>query len=375
MKKINRLMLCFLSITATLCAQETNKETTRLFELPPYSIHQTFRIDLGKENQLWLQLGQMQDLAHWSNIDSILQVFLNDMKTFRDSLSDPSTTKRIDYVIDLSGRKRIRIRQSRPPGAAFLLDQGEPALLKLEQDSIHILLMFPSSTGVRYNRLSFYINQYSGLEGFINGSLNNKLRLLRQNVGSQYIGNDWTSRMGVNYMKADPSISSEHFRFAHAEEENRNSLLLNTTVRVDAQNYKNYFTPSFSLGVAIRLSVGEIQHAFKATWEPFFFFTTDAQGHTQTLHNDFLVFSYIYGNAPRHADEKPVNLAFGIRPAFSLGYLVNREGAYFEKHSFRLSAARLNLYQDNIYLEPCMYFHDLFRGVTPGIRISLEGFF
>ena len=63
--------------------------------------------------------------------------------------------------------------------------------------------------------------------------------------------------------------------------------------------------------------------------------------HYTTIFSSLVIY-IIYGNAPRRADEKPVDLAFGVRPAFSLGYLVNREGAYFEKHSFRLSAARLN---------------------------------
>src|SRR5260221_9195445 len=99
--------------------------------------------------------------------------------------------------------------------------------------------------------------------------------------------------MGVNYLNADPSVSLEHIRFERTEEKSRNSLLLNTIVRVDAQNYKNYFTPSFSLGLSIRLNVGEKQHAFSTTCEPFFFFATEPQVHTQTLHNDFLVFRYI----------------------------------------------------------------------------------
>jgi hypothetical protein len=346
MQKINWLVLCFLSITAMVCAQETHKDipSAKPFELPPYSIHQTFRIDLGKENQLWLQLGAD------AGPGALEQYRLHFARIPQRYEGVPGLTLRSGH----DQTDRLRGRPLRP-----------------EKDP-HPPVPAP---GPRYDRLSLYINQYGGLEGFINGSLNNKLHLLQQNVGSQYIGNDWTWRMGVNYLNADLSVSLERIRFAHAEEESRNSLLLNTTVRVDAQNSKNYFTPSFSLGLSFRLNVGEKQHAFSTSWEPFFFFTTDAQGHTQTSHNDFLVFSYIYGNAPRHADEKPVNLAFGIRPAFSLGYLVNREGAYFEKHSFRLSAARLNLYQDNIYLEPCMYFHDFFRGVTPGIRISVEGIF
>jgi hypothetical protein len=376
MKKINWLMLCLLSITGSACAQDNDKQPPspgKLFELPPYSIREAFRINLGRNNQLWLELGEMQDLARWSNLDSLLQVFVSDMKAFRDSLSDPATTKRIDYVIDPAGRKKIRIRQSRLPGATFLIDKGEPALLKLEQDTINILLMYPSSEGTRYDRLNFLINQYDDLESFLNKDLNNKMQLLRQNINGYSIGKNWTRGNRARYLNADSSITKMQRIPGNLAKAGGSTLELDAGALVNAQNYRNYFTPSFSLSMSVAVTVAGNQHRLNVAWEPMFFFSTDAQGHAQTSHNDFLTFSYRYRKIKKQG-AAPLNESSGIHAALSFGYLVNREGSLFPKNSYRFSAAQYSLLHGNVLLEPCMYFHDFLRGVTPGIRISIGGF-
>jgi hypothetical protein len=375
MKKISWLMLALLSITGSLCAQDTGKKKPAPdpFELPSYSIQEVFRFDLQKNNQLSLQLGDMQDLKHWSNMDSVLQVFLGDMKAFRDSLADPATTKRIDYVIDLAGRKKIRIRQTRLPEATFLLDKGEPALLKLEQDTINILAIHSSPEGTRYDRLIFLINQYDDLESFLGKDLNGKMALLQQNIDGYYVGKNWTHRNHAFYMNADPSITKVQPEPLSLGKISGNTLEIDAGAHVTAQNYKNYFIPSFALQMRVAVKIGSNQHSLRASWEPLFSFPSDAQGHTQTIHNDFLTFSYMYRKIKDGAtalfDDNN-----GIHAALSFGYLVNRQGDLFPKHSYRFSAAQFNLVHGNVILEPCMYFHDFLREVTPGIRISVGGF-
>jgi hypothetical protein len=69
--------------------------------------------------------------------------------------------------------------------------------------------------------------------------------------------------------------------------------------------------------------------------------------------------------------DRPVGMPFFL----SLGYVIGRQGDVFDKNSFRFSAARLNFFHGNIYLEPCIYFHDFLREVTPGVKLSLSGIF
>lgn len=346
----------------------------KVFELPPRSIDKRIRIDLGKGNLLFLEMGALSDVRRFSNIDSLLLVFLADMKAFRDSLSDPLTIKRIDYVMDLSGRKRIRILQTRAQGSSFLLEKGDLAALKLEQDTIHIQMVSVAPPGgkgaevggLRYDRLSFIINQYSELETFVTTGLNAKLALLQQTVKNNNPGYHRTTRRGRLFMDADPSISMAN---NHEGEEQTFGNQLSLFANVNAQNYKNYFTPSFALGAAVSLNPGANKHTFTATWEPMFFFSSDAQGHKETLRNDFFVLSYMERRIGKM--RRPVGMPLFL----SLGYLISRQGDVFEKRSFRFSADRLDLFHGSVSLEPCIYFHDFVRDVTPGIRLSVAGIF
>ena len=134
------LLGLWLSIIGIAHAQTKEKPAVspddQIFELSPGTTVARFWVDLGKGNLLRLELSRRDDLARFENIDSLLLTFLADMKAFRDSLGDPLTGKRIDYLMDTTGVKKMRIRQTRLTGNTYLLEGGEPALLRVQQDTI-----------------------------------------------------------------------------------------------------------------------------------------------------------------------------------------------------------------------------------------------
>ena len=67
-----------------------------------------------------IELSDFADLQRVANIDSLLNVFLQDIAPLKDSLADPLTSKRIDYITDVEQRKKIRFQQFQPKGASFL---------------------------------------------------------------------------------------------------------------------------------------------------------------------------------------------------------------------------------------------------------------
>jgi hypothetical protein len=379
MQKIIAAMLGLLSITGTLYAQTSvvfsNTKGTpdeRLFSLPPFSINDEYRIQLGKGNEMLLQLPDGADLSRFENIDSLLLLFLGDMKAFQDSLSDPLTTKHIDYLIDTSGQKKLRIRQARPAASTFLLDGSEPAVLRLEQDTLYILIPSPAdrlagrkaSGPVRYDRLGFFLNRYSELESYITSGLNRKIQLILESKHKNY---SWNTKNGRNYLVADPTISA-----VTALIHNGNRLELNGFVA--AQNYKNYFAPSFSLGASVQLSHGYNTNVLGVYWEPVFLFAPNAQGRLQTYRNDFLVFRCAFAKKDVSGKEDDSNAALGFGTSFSLAYLIGRQGSLAEPHTFRLTLGSVKAFKGGLHLDPCLYFNDFFKGVTPGIRLSLGGF-
>ncbi len=362
-------MMLFTSISGSLCAQ-TSKKKDKTFEVPKDIImNRRFYINLDKGNQLRIELTDITDLQKIANIDSLLRVFMKDVTPLRDSFSDPLTTKRLDYVTDTMGRKKIRFQQFQPNGAAFLVDKGELASLKTGQDTISIIGMISdppkpqekiSRTHARYYHLTFYLNNMSEITDYMNGTLDQKIATIENNLKTK-----WPLILGTGsyYMQKDKSISADRrYGFTPGETGDR----MEAYISVNVQNYKKYFVPSFSLGAKFTLSNRDMTYKWEPGlfWEPHFLFAPDADGKLHTYRNDFLTFTYGQGGIKDHDPTKD----FSFSTVFSLGYLIHREGDLVEKNTFRLGAGALKLSKTTI--EPSMYFNDFFKGVTPGIRIS-----
>ena len=116
MKKTFTVLALFIGFLSNLCAQQKTQED-KTFEIPEnIVINRRFYIDLDKGNKLTIELTDITDLQRIANIDSLLRVFADDLTPLKDSLSDPLASKRIDYVTDAQGRKKIRVQQHSPKG-------------------------------------------------------------------------------------------------------------------------------------------------------------------------------------------------------------------------------------------------------------------
>jgi len=374
MQKIIVLLGFLLSITGPSYAQQHQENANdpspddKVFELPPYITKYKAWAVLGQGNSMRFELTSRKELTRFQNIDSLLLVFFADIKPLQDSLADPQTTKRIDYLIDAQGHKRLRIRQTKLAASTYLVGDGEPALLKLQQDTVFLLIAVPEEgeSGPQYDRLGFFLNRYEELNGLITTGLNRLVALMQTGEGKE----NWTYRNGRGYLKADPTISARHFYSPDRQAE------LGLQYHVSIQNYKNYFTPSFNLGAAISIINKDNRNTFSVGWEPVFLFAHDAAGRLQTYRNDFLVLGYSNRKAKPPGTKfsigstyQPPN-ALNLDLDFSLGYLIHSQGDYIVKHTFRVCVGSVNLARNMISIQPCMYFNDFLKGVTPGVRVT-----
>jgi hypothetical protein len=365
MKRIIFLMMLTSGISGALYAQHPAvSKTDKKFELSDDEFTRRFFIDLGKGNKLRIELKDMADLDRLKNMDSILRVFLQDIEPLKDSLSDDLSSRRIDYLMDSNGRKEIRLQQSGPKGSSFVLNRGELAALKIEQDTVNLIGTVPFIAkysfrkpfpDTRRYRVSFIVNQLYELPAILASGLNDKISSLQQNVNSGW----QRDKDGQLHLLKDPAISAKlpkGYFTGHGD-------YLTPDISVNLQNYKNHFVPSFSLGARVILSNAIYKREIGLYWEPQFLFQ-NTDGRLKTFRNDFLALSF--GQGPIR-DNDPLKES-SLQVIISIGYLIRRDGAYFDKHSLRLGMGRLSLFEGKTQIEPMLYFHDLFREVTPGIR-------
>ena len=336
MKKIIVLLMLVTGITGKAIAQDetTMSNADRVFNIPADQVKRSFTANLGKGNVMKIELTDIEDLERFKNIDSLVKIFLQDMIPLKDSLADELSSRHIDYLTDELGRKKIRIRTSKPQGSSFLLQQGNLAALKLEQDTIVFsgsyvytitsTLLKPFKE-VRYYRLSFFVNQWTDLNQLSTAGLNEKVSTIQKNQKARWKkDND-----GHWYIKnGDPSIYSDHQPAGYVS---GTGDYLTSLTSTGFQNYKNYFVPSVSLGIGLGFNNGKVKSELGLLWEPNFFFSKNAQGSLRTYRNDFLTFTYRRSSLKKENEIPAVSLLNG----FSFSYLIRRSGDFFEKNSMR----------------------------------------
>jgi hypothetical protein len=353
------------SITGNAFAQDNTAKSDKVFDLSFEHAQRRFTVELGKGNKMQIELSNMADLDKFSNMDSLIRVFLADIEPLTDSLGDELLSKRIDYTTDSLGRKRIRIQQFKPKGSSFVVREGDVAALKLEQDTINFIgIVFYTAkytlrkafTETRSYRVSFFLNDLADLKSYLDGGLNQKIQAIRENIGSHWLT---TRKKGTAYLKEDLSISARLPKGMVAGGD-----FLNFRISVDLQNYKSYFVPSFSLGAGLILSNGYFKRDIVLSWDPHFFFAKNSQDKLKTFRNDFLTLTWGQGPVQDNNPRKESHFLF----IMSLGYLIKREGEYFEKNTFRMGGGRLSIFNGKTKIEPVIYFDNFFKGVTPGLR-------
>lgn len=367
MKKVFTLLMLLAGINQAGFGQEDHRQTKedKVFDVPPNHSHRRFIIDIGKGNKMQIEVSSLDDLRKYNNADSVIRTVLKDVFALKDSSWNELWAKRIDYTVDSAGRKNIRFQQFKPKGTNYIVDNGEPAALKLEQDTLHILgtvhftakytLRKAFETSRTY-RISFFVNDINDLASYTDGRLN----IVVANLLKDIEGHWGKGPGGMVYLESNKNISAKK---PHGFIAGGDFLVFRASV--DVQNYKQYFVPSFSLGAGVILASSYFKRDIVLSWDPQFLFARNAQGNLKTYRNDFLTLTWGQGMIKDNNPAKESHFLF----IASFSYLYYRQGEFYDKGTMRLGAGRLSLFQGKTKIEPGMYFTNLFRGVTPALRI------
>lgn len=122
---------------------------------------------------------------------------------------------------------------------------------------------------------------------------------------------------------------------------------------------KNNWNGSFNVNMSFVFGKKRVnRHAIRFAYDWMYTFSSANEKHI----NQWLSTGYAH-NFSKHPDHKKW---FGV----SLGYLIHSQGDLFEDNTFRLGMDRkIHKY---VTLVPQIYFHDFFKEVYPGLKISIS---
>ncbi|HOA37611.1 MAG TPA: hypothetical protein PKJ36_04390, partial [Flavihumibacter sp.] len=274
----------------------------------------------------------------------------------------------IDHFSDGLGVRKISLRRSPDTDHSYLVMKEELAAIKQKQDTVRLLGIIPHppkhaehkySYGDRYYEFIFSLNNIEDLRQLQTSDITDRLRFYADNKNGKWKRN-W--KEGLSWkMAKDSSITGD--RPAGGAYNTRDYFYLNLAVSL--QNYKNYFATGFNItgNVVFSNHDRDWAHVISVGWEPLYLFANNQEGKLQTYRNEFV--SIGYGQRPVE-DKNPMKET-SFTGIGSLGWLYHRQGEFMAKNSFRLSFGRFTWRKTHI--DPLIYFHDFFRGTTPGLRI------
>jgi hypothetical protein len=360
---IGLMLICSINQASFAQSQPSNEYP---FDIPPNSTNRYFWLDMGKGNKVEIFVNDINDLNEIKNMDSIIYGFLQDLRFFKDSLTDDKTIKRIDYNISSSEQRKLRFYQYLPKAESFVFVNDEVSSLKTAQDTINFVgkvnfvAKYPlrkAFDDTRYYKVRFLLNQVSDISVYMNDVLNQKIKSIQENVNKK----KWDNNDDKSYSPlADPTIKANSIRGYNAGGD-----YLTLRASVDFQNYKNSFVPSITIGAAVILGGKNIKREFGLSVENHFSFERDLAGNNRTYINPFVTFNYARGYIK---DNKITKANYDLFN-FSVAHLFSPKGNMYEKGISRISAGTLSLFEGKTKIQPVLYLKDFFKSVTPGIRL------
>jgi hypothetical protein len=349
--------------------------TDNMFNNPgPGKLRNNFTFYLLNGNRLHIELSYIEQLQSLTNLDSLLKQVWLTLQPFSDSFSKPLVSRRIDYY-QTGVDTRLRLLEYPQPGNLYRIKGVDTVQLKMEQDTLRIALLSKREMRSRNKPVvinqpyyvTLYLNQISDLPVIQASDLDWALTTLKADLGSnlyqsprnQYYNYFTASYNVVTQKKISPG-GSELKGFARRTR-------FTPYTQVGLQYVRGTWAPSIGAGFELVRDVytNQRQH-FALLWEPYFFFRSNAAagGKVRMDRNDFVTFKYKY-NMYASNNNKQLNFATNV----SLGYLVNREGDWLERNTFKFTLPGLQT--KNILLEPEFFFNDFFKQFSPSLKLVL----
>jgi hypothetical protein len=318
--------------------------------------------NLTNNTKFNLELSSAQQVYRLPNIDSILEIALQNLKPFVDSFKQDGIVRRIDYVSNTT-KPQIRIIEHSSIPNNYIVDAGKISQLKIEQDTLRIkaFTTMYSATMKKDIYIPFFItllaNNFSNLYSLPNNPLASCIQLLKNNMPEEKISKNrqaiYFARFNMKENKLFNPIKADWIGY------NKQNKELVPNVYAGLQYLQGQWSTSFAAGLRYTYGSSNIskQHVY-AMWEPYFIFNNG-----NAFRNDFITLRYT-------EVEKNAKTSFDYVANFSISYLAKQRGNFFYDNTFKLGlpGARSGWLQ----FEPEIIFTNFFKNFSPGLRLTIH---
>ncbi len=323
------------------------------FQTFPGDVTWQFKFILDRGESMQVELMHIDDLQHLPNLDSVVAIVTGDIPQLVDTSEQVLHGRRLAYIGVDSGRQ-VMLRAGTDRNEYFLSRDGRMELLKMDEDTVTVTGVIKTGGPTRFYRLSFFLNDFNNLKLYNNGQLQEKIRLLMQQKNGKWL----RAEDGSFHLKDNPGITAP----TPAGKAGGTGLLL-LRPSIDIQNYRDRFVPSITVGLAITKRRNFIYKEYGVSSEAHFRFAK-INDKDKIFVQSFLTLSYGRGKTTSNMTS-PVRLF----PFISVSYLTRSKGDLYENNTFRLGVGRFFLGNNSTKLEPAIYMNDVFKNITPSLRV------
>jgi hypothetical protein len=269
----------------------------------------------------------------------------------------PSVSNKHIYFLRTGEYRIIEHPQTRQQ---FLLKNGVTTHEKFGNDTLSFSLQHSSKIAAKRGPASesmFIRLTGKNVQTILNiapASLDSALAVLKQDIPVNL------SAHFLNRKKGTYNMVTGKWTSPFTSGRNSNKVRFSEDLQFGFQYVRGAWSPSVAAGFNLNWkSQSGDRDMLKLLWEPYFFFSKNSVGKTITERNDFVTLRFMQ-------EEQNPDPSL-IAPGIAIGYLINRQGDWFNKNTFKTRI--IGLKYGWLHLEPEFFFNNLFRDFSPSLRL------
>ena len=314
----------------------------------------TLVVQMPKNGSLKLLADHPDQLRKSLAMDSLIAQFNQDWEGFMPDTYDPSLPARIDYQVGEDGQRKIRLQQDpNVPQSALISPQGQVRPGKTAPDQVWVDFPHPKVD------MLWEVDYLEDLEEWESLSLDKRMVLIQEDLTTFKTDRSLLKNNKVVYDHIGPAKNLLGPHVAPPLSAGSSSYMQLGPVW-GAGLIRNTLVPD--LGLSIRAVFPN--HRKRMHWEvganvtSHWLFETDPEGKFDPQPQVFV-----------NAYYRSINLDKSLGAGISLGYLVSKEGNYFEDNTVKIGFPVL-LGKSAMNIVPELYFPGKIKGAFPGLRVS-----